>query len=167
MESMDSYKVDLKSMTEDAVSHRWTLTDDFFSVVQGPEIKQGKIDVALRVKQTSGAFELTFQFEGTVKVECDRCLELMDQPIQAEASLLVKLGEEYMDDGDMVIIPEDDGVLDLSWHLYEMIALEIPLRHVHPDGECNEEVMERLSAKADQEATDPRWDALKQIINKQ
>ena len=55
MEKLDSYKVDLKGMSEGTVSYNWHVDDDFFSAVQGPEIQQGQLDVALRVKRTAGA----------------------------------------------------------------------------------------------------------------
>lgn len=166
MDRVDSYKVDLKGMTEDAVSHHWQLTDDFFSAVHGPEITKGQINVALRVKRTSEAFDLDFQFEGVVNVECDRCLELMEQPIHGECSLRARLGEEDDDDGEMLTVAEHPGTLDLSWHLYEMVALEIPIRHVHPDGECNAKVMEMLNGKTQEQQTDPRWAALEQLKTK-
>ena len=112
------------------------------SNVQGPEIQQGQLDASLRVKRTSGVYELTFGFAGTVKVACDRCLELMDQPIEAEQTLKVRLGDQFEDDGDMVTVPYEDGSLNVAWNLYEFIALEIPIRHVHRQGECPRVCME-------------------------
>lgn len=169
MDRMDGYIVDLKGMTDDAVSHRWVLMGDFFSAVQGKEISNGQVDVALRVIRTSEAFDLEFQYEGVVEVECDRCLEPMDQPIQGTCSLRAKLGEEDDDDGELITVAETPGTLDLAWHLYEMLALEIPIRHVHADGECNPNVMECLKPQNAEKPVDPRWaalEALKTKINK-
>lgn len=67
MGTMDSYKVDLRGMTEDVVSHHWVLSGDFFSAVQGLDIVDGHVDVALRVMRTPEGFDLDFQFDGTVK----------------------------------------------------------------------------------------------------
>ena len=53
MGKLDGYIVDLKGMQSDTVSYHWQAATDFFSAVQGPEIKQGLLDVALRVKRTS------------------------------------------------------------------------------------------------------------------
>ncbi len=138
MEKLDGYIVDLKGMTTDTVSYQWHIDDDFFSAVQGSEVQQGQLDVALRVKRTSGAYELAFQFSGTVKVTCNCCLELLDLPIQAQRTLLVQLGDTYSDDGDMVTVPYRDGTFCVAWNLYEVIALEIPIRHVHPECETEE-----------------------------
>ncbi|MEE1004328.1 MAG: DUF177 domain-containing protein [Bacteroidaceae bacterium] len=158
MGKLDGYKVDLKGMATDTVSYRWQADNDFFSAVQGPEIKQGLLDVALRVKRTSGAYELEFQLQGEVEVTCDRCLESMNQPIDAFCTLRVVMGEDFVDDGDMVVIPEREGVINVAWNIYEFAALQIPLRHVHPDCEA-------LSESSEEERVDPRWADLKKLIN--
>jgi uncharacterized metal-binding protein YceD (DUF177 family) len=158
MGKLDGYKVDLKGMATDTVSYRWQADNDFFSAVQGPEIKQGLLDVALRVKRTSGAYELEFQLQGEVEVTCDRCLESMNQPIDAFCTLRVVMGEDFVDDGDVVVIPEREGVINVAWNIYEFAALQIPLRHVHPDCEA-------LSESSEEERVDPRWADLKKLIN--
>ena len=158
MGKLDGYKVDLKGLSSDTVSYRWQADNDFFSAVQGPEIKRGLLDVALRVKQTSGAYELEFQLKGEVEVACDRCLEPMSQPIDALCTLKVVMGDDFADDGDVVTIPEKDGTINVAWNIYEFAALQIPLRHVHPECEVEEEAPE-------EEKTDPRWDELKKILH--
>ena len=170
MEKLDSYKVDLKGMSEGTVSYNWHVEDDFFSAVQGPEIQQGQLDVALRVKRTADAYELVFQLEGTVKVLCDRCLDWMDCPICAEHVLRAKLGDEFADDGDLIVVPAEDGTLNVTWNIYEFAALDIPLRHVHPDGECSQQMTAALdslaSAEDEEKPIDPRWAALKSLKEK-
>lgn len=163
METLDGYKVDLKGVTEDTVSYHWKADNDFFSAVQGSEIKHGLLDVALRVKRTSGAYELEFTLSGEVEVSCDRCLEPMACPIEAQCALKVVLGDDYADDGDVVTVPERDGTVNVAWNIYEFAALQIPIRHVHPDGECKGS---SLGIPSEQERTDPRWDALKKIANR-
>lgn len=158
MGKLDGYKVDLKGMATDTVSYRWQADNDFFSAVQGSEIRQGLLDVALRVKRTSGAYELEFQLQGEVEVTCDRCLESMNQPIDAFCTLRVVMGEDFVDDGDVVVIPEREGIINVAWNIYEFAALQIPLRHVHPDCEA-------LSESSEEERVDPRWAELKKLIN--
>ena len=160
MEKLDGYIVDLKGMTDDNVSYRWQAGKDFFSAVQGPEIEQGLLDVALRVKRTSGAYELEFRLQGSVQVPCDRCLEPMDQPIDALCTLRVKMGSEYDDDGEVVTIPEREGTINVAWNIYEFAALQIPLRHVHE--ECESKATAPLQFPRGGE-TDTRWEALKKL----
>ncbi len=165
---MDGYKVDLKGMTEDVVSHHWVLSGDFFSAVQGLEIEDGLVHVALRVERKPEGFELDFQFDGTVKVECIRCSELMDWPIQTHCKLTAKFGDEDNDDGELLTVAENPGVADLAWQMYSFLALGIPIRHAHPEGGCNPQV-EALLCGAEEETekpVDPRWAALQQLNEK-
>ena len=159
MEKLDGYTVDLKGMTDDTVSYRWQADNDFFSAVQGPEIKHGLLDVALRVKRTSDVYELQFQLKGEVEVSCDRCLEPMLQPIEAHCTLKVVMGDEYADDGEVVTIPERDGTINVAWNIYEFAALQIPLRHVHETCE------QPCSDLHDEQRIDPRWAELSKIKN--
>jgi uncharacterized metal-binding protein YceD (DUF177 family) len=159
MGKLDGYIVDLKGMQSDTVSYHWQAATDFFSAVQGPEIKQGLLDVALRVKRTSCAYELTFQLKGEVEVTCDRCLEPMSQPIEAECLLRVKMGDEFADDGDVVTIPQREGTINVAWNIYEFAALQIPLRHVHATCE------QFYSDSSEEERIDPRWAELKKAMN--
>ena len=161
MEKLDGYKVDLKGMTSDTVSYHWQADNDFFSAVQGPEIKHGSLDVALRVKRTSGAYELEFRLKGEVEVTCDRCLEPMSQPIDAQSTLKVVMGDDYADDGETVTVPEREGTINVAWNIYEFAALQIPLRHVHEEGECK---APSLNPSPEEEGSDPRWEGLRNLI---
>lgn len=175
MDKLDIYKIDLKGMSAEVETRQFSVDDTFFEAVQGPEIQHGRLDVEMHVKHTSGVYVITFQFSGIVEVMCDRCLEPMELPVDAEAQMRVKMGDEYADDGELITIPADDGTIDVAWNLYEFIALEIPLKHVHPDGECNGEMSAYLDSHApgtapddesDEEIqTDPRWDKLKEILD--
>ncbi len=169
---MSQFTINLKDQTAEVETYQWTADDKFFQEVQGPEIQQGKVDVSLSVHRTVGAYELCFRFKGDLTLPCDRCLEPMQQPVEGESMLKVKLGEALEDDGDLITIPEEDGTLSLDWNIYEMIALLIPLRHVHADGECKGEIGSALGkympSDEEQEAekpSDPRWDALKEILD--
>lgn len=180
MEKLDAYKIDLKALLGGVETRSLVADDDFFAAVQGPEIQHGNVSLDLSVSEVAGAYKVTLSFDGEVEVICDRCLEPMMQAVSGDAELHVKLGETYEDDGDIIQVAEDDGIVDLSWQVYEQIALQIPIRHVHADGECRAEMQDALSeheagrqtnnAKEGESAgdapTDPRWDALKQLLNK-
>jgi uncharacterized metal-binding protein YceD (DUF177 family) len=95
----------------------------------------------------------------------------MEQPIEADNQLVVKLGDTYSDDDDTIIVNEDEGILDLSWFIYEFIMLAIPIKHVHAPGKCNSAMTQKLdelsgavrSSKEEAKAVDPRWEALNKL----
>ena len=177
MGRLDKYNVDLKGLTEANSTYSWTVDQEFFSIVEGEEVQRGKVNVDLKVTKASGVYHLSFKVAGTVIVTCDRCLD--DMPLEIEnntGELKVKLGPDFADDGDIVVVPEDKGVVNVAWYIYEFIALAIPIKHTHAPGKCNKGMMEKLDEHSAEEgdeegaiedtgATDPRWDALNSLMD--
>jgi uncharacterized metal-binding protein YceD (DUF177 family) len=95
----------------------------------------------------------------------------MDCQIEAENGFTVKYGKENSDEGDKLVITEDCNEIDLTWYLYEFVALEIPITHAHPEGECNSEMEQLLQQYSgakeveDGEPVDSRWSELKKLID--
>ena len=171
-------------MLTDTAEYQYQLDSQFFAEIDAPEVQKGKVDVTLKVRKTSGIYQLDFHTEGHVVVICDRCLDEMEQPIETDDRLKVKLGTEYSEIDDMVVIPEEDGYINVAWFIYEFIALSIPMKHVHAPGKCNKDMVSKLSkhlrVSGDEEEDDfegsdeseeqpqpidPRWNELKKILD--
>ena len=170
--SLESYKVDLKGVKDETMSLDFDLNDDFFRALDGSQLEHGALHVSVSIRKMAGFFELLFHTHGSVVVTCDRCLDDMDQPIDTDNKLLVKLGDTYSEDDDTVTIDENEGILDMSWFIYEFVMLAIPIKHVHAPGKCNSAMTQKLeelsgavrSGEEEAEAPiDPRWEALKQF----
>jgi uncharacterized metal-binding protein YceD (DUF177 family) len=185
----DTYKIELRNLSSGVHEFEYELGNKFFIDIDGTEVQKGKVKVFLTLKRTSLMFEMNFRIEGVVFVPCDRCLDDMEWPVESKNRLVVKFGKEYMEESDeIVVIPEDEGAINLAWFLYEFIALAVPMKHVHPLGKCNKTMSSKLKkhvAKSTEdgedytlpneaedipagddvpETTDPRWDALKGFI---
>ena len=157
--SLEQLKIDLKGLQEASVVLEYDLGDDYFSALDGSQLEHGALHVSVST-------------EGVVTVSCDRCLDDMEQPIVADNHLVVKLGDTYSDDDDTVTIDENEGILDLSWFIYEFTMLAIPIKHVHAPGKCNSAMTQKLDElsgavrSSEEEADapiDPRWEALKKL----
>ena len=166
--SLELFKIDLKALTEAETPLDYELDDSYFAALDGADIQQGSLHVSGSIRKAVGFFELQLGIGGTIQIPCDRCLEMMAQLIETELRLMVKLGEEYSEQDDVITIDENEGVLDLSWFIYEAIALAVPIQHVHQPGDCNDAMMRVLnehsaarSSDADAEKEiDPRWEKL-------
>lgn len=168
--------------------YEYLLDNQFFAKIDGEDIQKGKINTQLTVTKRGDIFDLAFTFSGTVIVPCNRCLDDMDLPIETAAHLVVKFGKDYSEESDeIVVIPETEGTINLTWFLYEFVALAIPIKHVHAPGKCNKQMTVKLRKHLaqsnddpdfgsnmaddiiitddgrDDEKTDPRWDALKEF----
>ena len=170
-------------MLTDSATYEFQLDNQFFMDLDAPEVQKGHVNVALNVRKTSGIYQLDFHLEGEVIVICDRCLDEMEQPIEADERLKVKLGSEFSEIDDIVVVPEEDGYINVAWFIYEFIALSIPMKHTHPSGKCNKEMVgklhKHLRTTVDDEESDeivedeetetreidPRWNELKKILD--
>ena len=171
--SLEQFKIDLKGLTAEVTTLDFDLDNAFFDALDETEVESGSLHVSLSIRKASGFFELIFHTVGTVDITCDRCLDLMEQPIETDNRLVVKFGSTDSEDDDTVIVDENEGILDTSWFIYEFIALAIPIQHVHAPGKCNPamtKALEELSAdrSGDEEssqAIDPRWEKLKGLVS--
>ena len=171
-------------MLTDTAEYKYQLDNQFFLDLDAPEVQKGQVNVTLKVRKTSGVYQLNFHTEGKVVVICDRCLDEMEQTIESDDRLKVKLGGEYDETDDLVIVPEEDGYINVAWFVYEFIALSIPMKHVHAPGKCNKDMVNKLSkhlrVSGDEEEDDddflvesadepqeidPRWNELKKILD--
>ena len=169
--NLEQFKINLKALKQDETPLQWELDDSFFQQLEGAQLQSGSLHVSGSIRKTVGFFELNLHSVGTVEVTCDRCLEPMSQPIEADLSTTVKLGTEDSYDDEVITVDETRPVLDTAWLIYESIALAVPIRHVHQPGDCNvamSEKLEQLSAARSSDADaqdniDPRWAKLKNL----
>ena len=170
MGRFDKYNVDLKGMKAASLGLEFELDNAFFADIDGEEFQKGSVKASVTVRKNKDIFDFSFTLVGRVIVPCDRCLDDLDVEVDTENTLRVKLGNEYADEGDIVVVPEQDGDFNLAWYLYELIVLALPLKRVHAPGKCNHEMTGKLkkhSHDASEEETeqeiDPRWAGLKDI----
>lgn len=169
--SLDNLKIDMQALAEGDTVMGASLGSDFFADIEGSEITQGDVHVDVSIRKTIHFSEVHFHATGTVVVPCDRCLDPMDIDIDAEQLLTVKFGSEYSEEDELITMTEDEPVLDLSWYVYETIALSLPVKHVHAPGKCNpaminmlnEHSVTRSDDTAASESIDPRWSKLAQL----
>ena len=174
MYSLTPFHIDLNALGEGENSFTYKINGDYFEAIKAPEIQRGELEVSLTVYRVDDIFELHFHIHGVICIPCDICLDDMDQPIDAASKMVAKLGEDLSGDDDLVIIKDDEGILDISWYIYESIVLSIPIRHVHAPGKCNPVMIERLKGLSatrssdgnSEKEIDPRWAALKKLKTK-
>lgn len=168
MEKKSEFLIPVSGLALGSHSYQFEINDDFFADKEYSEIQQGKVAVSLDVDRQETMLTLRFGINGTVRVACDRCADEFDQPIEDEREFFIKLGTEIAEESDDVAVVEaNTHDFDVSTLIYEYITLAVPMHRVHPEGQCNPEVIALLSkeeaSESDEETIDPRWAALKDI----
>jgi uncharacterized metal-binding protein YceD (DUF177 family) len=173
----DSYAVRISGLGEGDHNFSFELDNQFFALFEHSEISEGEVLAEVVLEKKPGVFSLHFTLKGQVEVICDRCLESFMTDVSTSQSIFVKIGETPGEvEDDVLMIGRDDHEIEVAQYLYEFIILALPYQKIHPDDEeghstCNMEMLKKLDAHRSieshrEEKTDPRWDALKGIIDK-
>ncbi|MHA7110757.1 YceD family protein [Sunxiuqinia elliptica] len=178
MANLKAYNIALKGLGVGKHEFDYEVGQTFFEYFDGGIAENGHVDVKLELEKQSALLVLNFHVKGTVQIQCDRCLDLFDQPVENENTVFVKYGEEKFEEGDDVIwITPNETHLNVAKLIYDFILLAIPIKHVHPEDEagnsqCNPEMLERLNqftahepSEEETPETDSRWDELKKLLD--
>jgi uncharacterized metal-binding protein YceD (DUF177 family) len=171
---LSRYNIAFKGLGQGIHEFDYRIDRKFFEYFDGGIADDGNVAVKVKLEKENSLMMLWFIVNGTVKVQCDRCLELYDQTVKSENKVIVKFGHERFDEGDDIVwISPTDHQINVAKLIYDFIILSIPIRQVHPDDEngnstCNPEMIERLKKLSvpDQhdQTTDNRWDDLKKLL---
>ena len=177
MSGKGTYAVRISGVGEGVHHFSFELDDLFFASFDNPDLRNGSVRAAVELEKKAGFMALHFRFTGEVSLACDRCLDLFRETIAHEETVFVKLGDTpgELEDNVIMIRPEDHEI-EVGQIMYEYIVLSLPVQRVHPVDEhgrsgCDPEMLRRLKSLTIKESnperlTDPRWDALKGIIEK-
>ena len=144
--------IPLNGLTAGQHEFCWQVGKEFFESFENSEILDFQLDVTARVEKSGRYLGIDCDVEGTVVVECDRCLDELEMPIEVEIRLSVKYGEEESSDEhhegerEVVFVPETDAEFDMSQIIYDYVCLDLPMQRVHEEGECNPDALKHLSA---------------------
>ncbi len=168
------YRIDLFESQIEGKTWNFHLDERFFKRTGG-WIEAGRIESFVTcLSAICDTFVFQIHSVGAVEVACDRCLSPLSMAIDTTDVLHVMLSDDEGDDGDVVAVSADTGVLDMGQPIYEFVALSLPVRCVHELGGCDASMIEevrkyQIATGDDKEvkgmtgSCDPRWNVLKDI----
>ena len=168
-----SYTIPISGLKEGHHDIDFEIDNKFFEQFEESEVKEGSLVANIGMDKRSTHLDLMIKVTGSVRISCDRCLEIFSQPIDCENRLLVKFGKSLEDiDPDILSVPVDEHELDLQQQLYEFIMLALPIKRVHPvdkngKSTCDPVMLKKLDELIidEEKVNDPRWDELKKLMN--
>jgi len=168
-----SYTILLSGLREGYHPIDFEIDKEFFEQFEKSEVKEGSLIANIEMDKRSTHLDLIIRVSGSVRISCDRCLEIFSQPVNSENRLLVKFGKSIEDiDPDILSVPADEYELDLQQQIYEFIMLALPIKRVHPvdkkgKSTCDPIMLNKLEELiiVEEKDNDPRWDELKKLMN--
>ena len=132
MSEKSHYIIDLKRLPVGTHSFDIQLDNEFFASLEKSEILSGTVAAKATLNLREEDYQLNISVHGTVFVVCDRCLDPMPLEIEDEQEIFSE------DESDQLSVISNQ--LDLSWLVYEIVSINIPIVHCHQAGECNKQM---------------------------
>lgn len=142
----NEYTIPLIGLPFGHTDYQYVIGDKFFGEREYSEVKNGVVNLRLDIEKMETMFVLALNFEGKVVLQCDRCGDDYEQPIEGSAEIYLKYGAANgNEDDDVIFITKNDNEFDVSDLIYEYIILSLPIHRVHQDeSECNKDVLDML-----------------------
>lgn len=176
---MKNYTIRFSGLKEGVHQFNFDIGDTFFEQLDYSEIKKASLKVEAVFEKKPTMLVLNFNVSGDVEVMCDKCTDDFRLEIDGEEELIYKFGDGISNDEKIIVIPDNEIDIDLVQPIYEATVLAMPSRRIHPEDECNPEMLEEMdnylmveSDEAEQsdsnednesDDVDPRWAALKKL----
>ena len=174
MNILRQYTIQFVGLKDGLHDYSYDIDMKFFEAFEYEDIHGANLTVKVTLNKSAYTMALDYLIKGTVKVQCDRCLDFFDIPINIEQSQIVRSGEtDFEDDMDLLTITPESADLNLAQSIFDYVVLHVPYRHVHPEDRngkstCNPDMIEQIDEYSiedeDQISNDPRWDQLKNLL---
>ena len=175
MSDNKDFIIQIKGLQNGEHEYEFPIDGAFFRNFENSQILDADLNADVWLEKGGGWMNIEADVTGTVTVECDRCLDDVVLPMDFYCTMTVKFAKDLTDDqeDEFIIMDPAEGELDLTQFLYDYVCLNLPLQKVHEEGECNEQMMQKLGSlngegekvNAPVEENSP-FGALKELLNK-
>jgi uncharacterized protein len=172
--NLRQYTIQFASLKDGLHDFSFTVDSKLFEAFEYEDIHGANLEAKVTLHKSSHTLTIDFNIVGTVEVQCDRCLDYFDLPLEIDQSQVVHGdGNDIGDDIDIMVIPQGSMELNVAQSIFDYVVINIPVRHVHPEDKsgkstCNPEMMEQVDEYTIEEeednSVDPRWDKLKNLL---
>ena len=174
MNPLKQFSVPFTGLKLGSHQFEYELDDHFFNAFEYSLIKSGHLKVNLELDKQETMLILKFKVEGTLNLDCDKCLSEFAYPVNLYERQIVKFAEDELesDDDEIISLNRKETAIDISGPLYEMINVAVPyIKNCDQAGkECDQEMINRLENLAfdkqddeSEQTSDPRWEALNKL----
>ena len=177
------YNIDIYGLEDKSYEFDYELGPEFFEGIPQELIEKGNFKVHLVLEKSSTMLQLRFKIQGRAELTCDRSLEFFDESVDTEGKMILKFGDHEEEITEEIsIINRNRTRINVASYIFELIALALPMKKIHPDlrgqyqGDDEEsdaellvyssEKRENVNPEAENGKVDPRWEALNKLKEK-
>jgi uncharacterized metal-binding protein YceD (DUF177 family) len=172
-------EIKISGLKEGTHSFHFQLDNKFLEGFSNQIFDAPKVDVFVEIHLGETMIKANLELKGKVLLVCDRSGESFWKDIENMTTYYLKYGEKEEEISDeMCTISKERTSIDFDQLVYDIMALSVPLKKLHPrfseeeEDENSEGILvfssETDEAKNQEEKaeTDPRWQKLKDLITK-
>ncbi len=169
VKALVQYDVLVHSLKNKVYDYAYEDGDAFFACFEQALIEQARFKAKVRLEKSEVMIRLNFHIEGFLQLVCDRSLESFEHPFKVKGLQILQFGEQEEELSDeMRVIPRGIDKINLAPYIYELIALQVPMKKLHPSLQNAPESKEKFiysseDTEAQKEQIDPRWEKLKSL----
>jgi len=167
---LKAFSIDIAGLGNKVHDFEFEINQSFFDHYGKELVESGSLHAKVHLDKRETMIEARFNINGTIQLICDRSLDPYEQVINVEKMMVFKYGHQEMELSDeIVLITRETAQLDLGQYIYEFVALEVPIKKLHPRFEKEESntedglIYSSENKEEEENTTDPRWDALKKL----
>lgn len=183
MSAQSPFILPLSGLGQEVYRYDLVIDEAFIATFPDAPVKYANVALELTVDRQERQLIMDFDFTGSIRTDCDRCLANVDFPVKSQNQLVVKFtteAENLEEEGDLVYLHPDTSLFNVAPYAYEMVMLALPMIRTFncqeglPPYPCDEEMLDRIDASIDTAADivvendedDDKpspWDALKDL----
>ncbi|HAP71018.1 MAG TPA: hypothetical protein DCQ41_01015 [Cryomorphaceae bacterium] len=145
----------------------FNLDDSFFELFKYDEYSQLRGKVTMEMVKSETVLDLSLNFSGSIQAPCDVTNEPFEQALNNAFGIQVNFGDSYNDENEeLLVLPHGEHQFNIAQMVYELVVLSIPAKLYGPNaGNGIEDYLKNEDEETETD-TDPRWDQLKDLLNK-
>ena len=166
------YRLPFSGLEDGVHGFEFVISQDFMELFPDTDVLFApRVHVDVELVKNDRLMEMGFRFKGVARSFCDRCLQEVEFPVEAEEKVVARISSdaaEVAEEDGFWAVPEKDSSLDLAPYFHEMLVLSRPMQLFCPENEeggptCDPgmlafyEPQERGESRPE---ADPRWAAL-------
>ncbi|MCX7697819.1 MAG: DUF177 domain-containing protein [Bacteroidales bacterium] len=142
---MKNFIIAFRGLRDGVHYFNWHVDTSFFENDDFDQLDFADVNISVVLRKKERIMEFDFNFEGSVTHVCDRCLLPVTLSISRKEHLIAQetYKKEISFDENLIYYNENENEIDFNFFIREIIFLSLPMKIVHPEGECDPE-MEKI-----------------------
>ncbi len=160
-------------------SFEYHIDKTFFENFNNSDVLSSDVKVQVLLDRQESMLLLNIHGDGMLNMQCVRCLNDVSFTVKPNHKCIYHLNQENFNnndnnplDLDVVYLASNEFKINVAQYVYESFLTQIPMVvncELENNKSCDSTMLEKLKGVSKNERekeTDPRWDALKKLIDK-